>query len=97
MFFYWYFKAAQLHKQNAVMYACAVRECACGARVCVDACVSACGARECVQCASVRAVRECACMGGAGVSACGAARYMRIRLERYYFFMTYGNIIFLQL
>ena len=60
-----YFKAAQLHKQNAVMYACAVR--------------------------------ECACMGGAGVSACGAARYMRIRLERYYFFMTYGNIIFLQL
>ena len=50
-----YFNAAQLHKQNAVMYACAVRECACGARVCVDACVSACGARECVQCASVRA------------------------------------------
>ncbi len=43
-----YFKAAQLHKQNAVMYACAVRECACGARVCVDACVSACGARVCV-------------------------------------------------
>ena len=63
----------------------------------VRGCVRECGARECVKCASVRAVRECACMGGAGVSACGAARYMRIRLERYYFFMTYGNIIFLQL